>query len=176
MKRVRPPMPPLNVRVQVAERQFKKRTEWARWEWMIYTRTLERHARFGKRLSLTKRLKWLLGRIFKDGENIAPHALDHDPALILREYHPHVKDIASRYRPHAHNPDFLIYRSKPDHQQKTTGRKPGAERTVTTKGSDIGIKTKFARLERKPRRKAKIASRKKPWPKRKMRSQLRDRP
>jgi hypothetical protein len=167
MKRVRPPQPGLAVRVAVAERQFGETR--AIWEVLQYTAILDRCARIGKKLSLATRLKWLLTRIFEDGENVAPHALDHDPALVLRRYNPHAKDVAARYTPHAHHPDFLVYRSKPDHQQKTTGRKPGAARTVTTKGSDIGIKTKFARLERKPKRGPKIATRKQPWPKRKFR-------
>lgn len=161
MKRVRPPMPPLAVRVQVAERQFfadKNIPEWAN---HLYNEKIE-HGE-----SLTARLKYLLTCLF----NGRPLALDHDPALILRKYNPRIKDVAARYTPHAHDPAALIYREKADHQQKTTGRKPGAERTVTTKGSDVGLKSKFNRLEgrTKTRPRAKIAQRKKLWPKRKMR-------
>lgn len=150
-KRVRPPMPPLAVRVQVAERQFfadKNIPEWAN---HLYNQMIER----GK--SLTRRLKYLLTCLF----NGRPVALDHDSALILRKYNPRVKDVAARYTPHAHDPDALIYREKADHQQKTTGRKPGAERTVTTIGSDAHLAAKFRRLEgkNKPRRKAPIKSR-----------------
>lgn len=152
MKRVRPPMPPLAVRVKVAERQLEAIFPLAFGEWGIYPL-------LKLDWNLTRRLQWLLSRIFEDGENIMPHALDHDPALVLRTYNPRIKDIASRYAPHAHDPDYLVYLAKADHQQKTTGRRPGAERTVTTKGSDIWVKTKFARLARKPKRKAKIASR-----------------
>lgn len=168
MKRERPPIPPLAVRVIVAERQFRETH--MEWEWHLYDATIET-------CNLTQRLKWLLSRIFEDGENVVPHACDHDPALILRHYHPHAKDVAARYSPHAHNPDFLVYRSKQDHQRKTTGRKPGASRTVTVKGSDVGLAAKFRRLEReKPKPKAKFAISQKPWPKQKMRKQLRDRP
>jgi hypothetical protein len=168
MKRVRPPQPGLAVRVAVAERQFGETREI--WEVLQYTAILDRCARIGKRLSLAKRLKWLLSRIFEDGANVAPHALDHDPALVLREYDPTIEDIASRYQPHAHSVEHLVYRSKPDHQQKTTGRKPGAARTVTIKGSDVGLAAKFRRLENaKKKRTAKIATRKQPWPKRKFR-------
>jgi hypothetical protein len=123
----------------------------------------------------------LLDRIFDPDDSCAdlpdpyptPH-LDHDPALILRPYNPRIKDVASRYTPHAHDPDALVYREKADHQQKTTGRRPGASRTITTKGSDIGLKTKFARLEkpRKPRttiRPRGFAHATRPWPKRKFR-------
>ena len=56
-----------------------------------------------------------------------------------------------KYTPDANAPAYLIYRDADAHQQKPTGRRPGAERTLTVKGSDIGIKTKFARLERKAR-------------------------
>ena len=159
IKRQRPPMPPLAVRVEVAERQLFHLHPDSKW---IYCGSVNRAS------PLKLRLQWLLSRIFEDGEGVAPHALDHDPALILRSYNPRIKDVASRYEPHANDPAALVYRSKPNHQQKTTGRKPGAERTVTTKGSDIGLKTKFARLENgNPKRKAKIPQRRNPWPKRK---------
>lgn len=132
-KRERPPMPPLAVRVQVAERQVRSAGG-------VWKRDL--HAAW----PLAKRLFTLLEFLFPDGAEVA---LDHDPALILRPYNPRIKDVAKRYTPHAHDPAALIYREKADHGQKTTGRRPGAERTITTKGSDIGLKTKFARLERK---------------------------
>jgi hypothetical protein len=154
MKRERPPMPKLSIRVQVAERQYAEISPfWGRenCNYRDYIKPC-----FG----LGARLMWLLNKIFEDGENVVPHALDHDPALVLRPYNPRIKDVAARYTPHAHDPAHLVYLAKPDHQQKTTGRKPGAERTVTTKGSDIGIAAKFRRLERgKPKRKSKIASR-----------------
>ena len=143
-------MPPLSVRVAVARRQFVEK--WPDWELSF---TL---------LNRTRQLAILLHRLFGN----APVALDHDPALILRDYDAAVSDVAARYTPHAHDPAFLIYREKADHQQKTTGRKPGAERTVTTKGSDIWLKSKFNRLEgrTKQRPKQKIPQRKNPWPKR----------
>lgn len=155
MKRERPPMPRLAVRITVAARQVKA--------------TIPDFFATYERVDITKlatRLDWLLWALFES----KPRALDHDPALILRPYNPRIKDVASRYTPHAHDPDALVYREKADHQQKTTGRKPGALRTVTTKGSDIGLKAKFARLEGRTKRrpKQKIAQRKNPWPKRKM--------
>ena len=182
MKRVRPPMPPLAVRVQVAERQFfadKNIPEWANHN---YNEMIE------CRRSLTLRLKFLLAFLFGRQAVRVEFALDHDPALVLRPYNPRIKDVAARYTPHAHDPGALVYREKADHQQKTTGRRPGAERTVTTKGSDIGLKSKFNRLEGrlKPKRKS-IKSRgfakgpkrarnstlcktvRRPWPKRRIR-------
>lgn len=139
MKRQRPPMPPLAIRVKVAERQY-----------------------FGEFIGVPReggQKAWLTFLIKQIG-NGEPCHLDHDPALILRKYNPRIKDVAARYTPHAHDPDALIYREKADHQQKTTGRKPGAERTVTTKGSDAHLAAKFRRIEgkNKPRRKSPIKS------------------
>ena len=87
-------------------------------------------------------------------------APDHDPALILRRYNPGVVDVGARYTPHANDPDHLIYRRKGNHDEKTFGRKEGAERTVTTKGSDIWLKSKFNRLEGRTKKRPKKA-----WPK-----------
>lgn len=90
--------------------------------------------------------------------------LDHDPALELRRKR--MVKGRLRYYPDANDPDALIYRAKDDHHHKTFGRKPGASRTVTTKGSDVYLIAKFKRLEgkTKPKRKQKIPSR--PFPKR----------
>jgi hypothetical protein len=143
-------MPTLSVRVLVAERQFA----------LCYPAMTGVYKLIVDGWSMRRRLDWLLGRIFADGDGIAAHALDHCPALILRAYDPTIEDVASRYEPHAHSVEHLAYLAKPDHQQKTTGRKPGATHTATTLGSDIHLKTKFARLERTtPKRKAKISSR-----------------
>lgn len=162
VKRQRPPMPPLSMRVIVAERQYFQAFPWCASTGMYVDYV---KISFG----LGTRIKWLLSKIFEDGENIAPHALDHDPALILRDYNPRIKNVSARYKPHAHDPDFLVYRSKEEHQQKTTGRKPGATKTVTTKGSDVGLAAKFRRLEKPKRKKAKFSQGKRPWPKRKFR-------
>lgn len=125
------PYIPLAVRVEVAERDCVK----GLW-WNLYCGAVEVGG-----MTLGRRLGILLGHLPKGAE------LDHTPALILRKFN----ERTGKYTPDANDPLFLAYLSPEDHQQKTTGRKPGAERTVTTKGSDIGIKTKFARLERKAR-------------------------
>lgn len=94
--------------------------------------------------------------------------LDHDPALILRKYKvDRRKPEAAWFTPNANDPAHLIYRPVREHLEKSVGRKADAEKTVTTKGSDSWLKTKFRRLEQ-PRKKpaAKIAARAKPWPKR----------
>jgi hypothetical protein len=126
--------------VQVAERQVQAIHHRV---WPIYI-----HAQKINAWSLRHRLRVLLFSLFED----VPYQLDHDPALVLRKFKRDLrKPQAAWFTPNANDPDHLIYRTKDDHLQKTTGRKPGAARTVTTKGSDIGIKTKFARLERKAR-------------------------
>jgi len=104
-----------------------------------------------KRPGKRERLTWLLKHLFPE----AIPQLDHDPALILRLFNKET----GKYTPDACDPDHLIWREKALHQEKTTGRRPGASRTITTKGSDIGLKTKFARLEGKPKRRLKIQSR-----------------
>ena len=147
---------PLSVCVQVAERQVKASGSAL---WPIYL-----SAQAINPWPLGQRLRILLNDLFGD----KLYQLDHDPALILRKYRNDARmKPPDRYTPNANNPAHLVYRDTADHLQKTTGRKPGAERTVTTKGSDIGIKTKFARLKRPKRRKQKISARKNPWPKRK---------
>lgn len=162
MKRVRPPMPPLAVRVLVAERQLRAGDRQIALRYFVATHAdcVNRSMPMGKCLTLALKT---LG--FEKPE------LHHSPALILRPYHPKRKNIAARYEPNANDPDSLVYLDAPDHQQRTTGRKPGAERTVTTLGSDIHLKSKFNRLEgrTKKRPKAKIPKRKNPWPKRGMR-------
>lgn len=157
MKRPRPHIP-LSVRVQVAERQVEASGSIL---WPLYRSSVGKDTKLASPWSMTRRLRVLLSDLFPDGD----YQLDHDPALILRRY----SERTGKYTPAANNSDFLIYRRKDDHLQKTTGRKPGAERTVTTKGSDMGLKSKFARLDRKGKKpKAKIPARKNPWPKRKL--------
>jgi hypothetical protein len=139
-------MPPLSVCVKVAERQYEAVT------------TIEAQIFYVQHVagkSLAFRLAHLLAAIFGDQKL----ALDHDPALILRKYNPRIKDVAARYSPHAHSVDHLIYRVKANHDEKTFGRKEGAERTVTTKGSDIYLKSKFDRLEGRTKGRPKRA-----WP------------
>jgi hypothetical protein len=107
--------------------------------------------------SMSAYLNDLLTMLFKD----EPFELDHDPALENRQFNPET----GKYTPDANNPAFLVYRLKPAHLEKTTGRKPGASKTVTSKGSDNWIAKKFRKLEGPQRPKAKIPSR--PFPRRK---------
>ena len=103
------------------------------------------------------RVKLLLDKLF-NGDKVE---LDHDPALSLRRFNKRT----GKYTPDANNPEYLVYRPVAEHLQKTVGRKPGAERTVTTKGSDVWLNKKFSRPKRPRVAKMKIPSR--PFPKRK---------
>jgi hypothetical protein len=156
MKRPRPYIP-LRVRVAVAERQFVQGMGRIGRDFIWSKYLADRDL-----ITVSERLRFLLWVMF-DGPS--SFQLDHNPALILREFN----EKTGKYTPDANDPDHLVYRTKEDHQQKTTGRKPGAERTVTTKGSDIGLKRKFAKLEKRTkasrRPKQKIPSR--PFPKQK---------
>lgn len=152
MKRQRPYIP-LSVRLAVANRQMAERGLQPR----------------GPCASVGAQLNEALYMLFgHGGDEIEAFQLDHDPALILRHFNPR----SGKYMPRANDPAHLVYRTKADHLQKTTGRKADAEKTVTTKGSDIWLKSKFARLEgrTKKRPKVKIQSRGFSKQKRKFRS------
>jgi hypothetical protein len=66
--------------------------------------------------------------------NVDELEFDHDPALNVRDYDTEAGDFV----PPQNDPAFLVLRAKDEHLHKTTGRKPGAELTATTRGSDIG--------------------------------------
>lgn len=152
MARLHRPYIPMSVRVKVAERQVEK-TGHAFWP--LYLSGIQSADRMGVPWSLTRKLRVLLHCLFPHGG----YQLDHDPALENRQY----KEAANYYYPDANDLDHLVYRSKAAHLFKTTGRRPDAERTVTSKGSDNWIAKKFRRLERKTkaskRPKQKIRSR-----------------
>jgi hypothetical protein len=59
---------------------------------------------------------------------------DHRPPLCERDYD--TKD--GDFIPRQNDPDYIAVESIATHLEKTTGRKAGATRTVTTRGSDIG--------------------------------------
>lgn len=58
---------------------------------------------------------------------------DHSPGLLNRPY----DKMAGDFIPKQNDPDFIFAQTKADHLHKTTGRKPGAEKTVSGRGSDI---------------------------------------
>ena len=146
------PAVPLKVRLAVLERQafidreFKSDID-RRFCWDWYKLSC-------KGESISHKIKWLMLALFMDGKP----ELDQAPALCLRKFNPKT----GRYTPDANNPNYLVYRAKDEHLQKTTGRKAGAARTVTAKGSDLWLRKKWKKLESPKRSKSKIASR--PFP------------
>lgn len=88
---------------------------------------------------------------------------DHRPALVLREVQ------GNEYWPPQNDPRHIDALHASCHLKRTVGRLPGAERTITSKGSDAHLAAKFRKLEgkNKPKRKTTIPARKNAWPKRK---------
>lgn len=86
---------------------------------------------------------------------------DHRPSIIMRM----VNVEGTDYHPPQNDPDHIDALHSACHLRRTVGRTPGAEKTVTTKGSDAWLAKKFRKLERSEKRKAKIPSR--PFQKRK---------
>ncbi len=82
---------------------------------------------------------------------------DHRPAIIMRS----VNVDGTDYHPPQNDPEFIQALHAACHLKRTTGRLPGASRTITTKGSDVGLATKFRKLEGKlkPRKRQTIQSR-----------------
>lgn len=98
------------------------------------------------------------GTIFTKDDKIE---FDHRPAIILRPVNVNGDD----YFPPQLDPQFIDALHKLCHLKRTVGRVPGAEKTITVKGSDAWLAAKFRRLEgkNKPARKQAIPSR--PFPK-----------
>jgi hypothetical protein len=92
--------------------------------------------------------------IFTEHEKIE---FDHRPALILRQ----VNAAGDDYTLPQNDPAFIEALHAACHLRRSVGRVVGAEKTVTTKGSDTWLAAKFRKLEgkNKPKRKRKIQSR-----------------
>lgn len=82
---------------------------------------------------------------------------DHRPALVLRV----INEFGNDYVPPMNDPAWIDALHNHCHLRRTVGRLPGAERTITTKGSDAHLAAKFRKLEgrNKPVRKSQIQSR-----------------
>jgi hypothetical protein len=91
---------------------------------------------------------------FADGDKIE---FDHRPAIIMRPINVEGTD----YQPPQNDPEFIEPLHAACHLLRTVGRAPGAERTITTKGSDAHLAAKFRKLEgkNKPRKRQTIQSR-----------------
>ena len=81
---------------------------------------------------------------------------DHRPALVLRSINVEKTD----YHPPQNDPLFIEALHKLCHLKRTVGRIPGAEKTITVKGSDAWLAAKFRKLEgkNKPKRKRHITA------------------
>jgi hypothetical protein len=92
--------------------------------------------------------------LFIKGDKIQ---FDHRPPLEQRP----VNRAGTDYIPPQLDPDFIDGLHVLCHLHRTVGRMPGAEKTVTTKGSDAWLAKKFRRLEgrTKPKRYRPIVSR-----------------
>lgn len=62
------------------------------------------------------------------------HDFDHRPPLCDRDYDTEAGDFI----PPQHDPNYIFPTTKGRHKELTTGRREGAEKTVTTRGSDVG--------------------------------------
>ncbi|NEV75537.1 hypothetical protein DYI24_00380 [Rhodopseudomonas sp. BR0C11] len=67
------------------------------------------------------------------------HDFDHRPPLCDRDYDTEAGDFI----PPQHDPAHIFATPKPEHRELTTGRKEGAEKTVTTRGSDVGERARI---------------------------------
>lgn len=72
---------------------------------------------------------------------------DHRPALEQRPYDTEAGDFI----PPQNDPAFIEAIRKGTHGHRTFGRKEGAEKTVTTRGSDIGEAARARRIQRSQR-------------------------
>lgn len=63
---------------------------------------------------------------------------DHDPALTNRPF----DTVAQDFIPPQNDPAHIVARHAANHLEKTTGRKAGAAVTVTTRGSDVGERSR----------------------------------
>lgn len=170
------PYVPLPVQLSVAARQFLAMKP--KMDEKEFLRAADTYLGLGR--STQRRLKWLLAFMFPDAPKVD---LDHRPPLSHRHYNPRIKDVAARFTPNANDPDYMEWIPRDAHQERTTGRKVGAARTVTTRGSDVGELARARKIAKRhaefverravgkrkiePKQttaKRKIAARKNPWP------------
>ena len=153
MARLFRPHIPLSVRCAVAERQLVGLSH------PKFVTMEDRH--------FAHRLGWLLRDLAtRLGCEVSELHLDHNPALGAREKVVRA-GVHIGYRPHANDPEFLLYREASAHRLKTNVKGDGAQHP------DRVLIKKQRRLERgpKPKRGPKIQSRgfgqkSRPFPKR----------
>lgn len=67
-------------------------------------------------------------------ETLQSTQFDHRPPLVTRTY----DERAGDFVPPQNDPEHIYATHVDCHLHLTTGRKPGAKKTVTTRGSDVG--------------------------------------
>lgn len=67
---------------------------------------------------------------------------DHRPPLVMRPY----DEERGEFDPPQNDPDHIYAVHVDCHLHLTTGRKPGAQKTVTTRGSDVGEAARSRRI------------------------------
>ena len=141
MKRPRPYIP-LAVRLDVARRQLCA-------SGMDGAKAAAKFS-LGGPTPIKTRLDMALRILFGDN----PFHLDHNPALILREFNSRI----GRYTPDANDPAHLIYRTRHEHHIKTNVRGDGAQFSDTV----------LRKRERRRERQRNQGRPKTKWPKRKL--------
>lgn len=137
MARLHRPNIPLSIRLQVVQRQYIEHGLSSQ-----YANYIRQHRPRSKQLAM------FLATLF----GMEKIQLDHNPALMNRRQY--IRNGKTYYDPPANNPEFLIYRTKAQHDIKTRVRGDGAQL------SDLAI-------ARKRKRKARNAQRpKRKWPSR----------
>jgi hypothetical protein len=101
-----------------------------------------RVADYRKAIPCAVKLQALLDHVRYYGQanvaNAQDMQFDHRPPLCERDYD--TKD--GDFIPRQNDPAYIVVESIATHLEKTTGRKAGATRTVTTRGSDIGNRSR----------------------------------
>lgn len=77
-------------------------------------------------------------------ELLKRYEVDHRPPLCDRPYDTEANDFI----PPQWSVEHLFLIEKAEHRRRTFGRQPGAEKTVTTRGSDVGERARTRRLRR----------------------------
>ncbi len=73
----------------------------------------------------------------------APLHFDHRPPLCDRPYDTEAGD----FKPPQNDPNYLEVVTKPHHDERTFGRVAGAAKTVSTRSSDVGERSRTADLQ-----------------------------
>jgi len=76
-------------------------------------------------------------------EDLRTLQYDHRPPLSSRQYDTEAGDFI----PPQNDPDHIVAVPKDEHLERTSGRKAGAEKTVTTRGSDVGEAARVRKIK-----------------------------